>query len=482
MEIGIIGGGAAAVALLDTLSRLDAAPGGLTVFEATPLLWRGRPYQPDLPAVRVNAPPESMSVRADDPRHYAGWLRDRADLAEHHDPGLDQPIVPRAVFGEYLEHTARAASTRLRHAGWRVNVVNARVTGYSRADAVLHTDQGGRHRVDRAVLCVGGGYPADHYGLSGAPGFVLEPYPLARTLTDIPADRHVAVIGSGLTAVDVAVGLAATGHTGPISLLSRSGMLPPVQQRPVPLQLRHLTRDRVLALAGELTLDRLVELIRAELRDLGQDFDSFVEEITETGHSADWLRRQLAAVDSPHLGRRLLTLAIRVAGPTAWRLLPERDRTLLRESWFRAFSGLSSPMVPGNARTLLRLLDSGQLRLVPGVTKIEPGQPGFHITDTRSRWRADHVVNAVNPAPFATPQQASALVSALLVDGRAELDQAGGLCAEPLTGRLTSAGVPDPTWHVLGNLAATSLPIATNPFGLAVASEGVARSLVAPRD
>ncbi|MFE7747305.1 FAD/NAD(P)-binding protein [Nocardia sp. NPDC057455] len=551
MHIGIIGAGAAAVALLDALAAADRAPGSITVFDGSPAVWRGRPYQPDLEAVRVNAPPALMSARADDRAHYERWLRDRGNGAGHLDEGpgapvagaepsggrpertgrtaasrfgrdedtgrdigdgpveassaravermrrgddveqyidedLGVPLVPRGVYGAYLEQTAHAAISRLRARGRRVSVVNARVTGFTReSSAVLHTDDGGSHRVDRAVLCVGSGRPRDHYGLAGTPGYVNEPYPLATTTTDIASGAHVAVIGSGLTAVDIAAALTANGHTGPITFLSRSGVLPYVQQRPLPLAPRYLTPPRALELAeqGPLPVTRLVELMRAELADSGQDFESFATEIleTETEDPPTRLRRQLDAVDSPHHGRRLLTMAIRTLGPILWPVLAEQDRTMLRERYFRTISSLSSPMVPHNARIILRLLDSGQLRLRPGVTKLtaRPGG-GFTVFDGTA-WPADMVFNAVNPPAYTTPQEAEPLLGALIATGAAELAPTGGLRTEPGTRRLLVGDHPDPTWHALGNLAADSMFIATNPPGLAAEASILAGHLTIPR-
>ncbi|MCJ0868609.1 hypothetical protein [Streptomyces sp. AP-93] len=61
-----------------------------------------------------------------------------------------------------------------------------------------------------------------------------DPYPWhARTLDRVPPDSSIAVTGSGPTAVDIVVSLAARGHTGPITLLPRSGVPPHVWQRPV---------------------------------------------------------------------------------------------------------------------------------------------------------------------------------------------------------------------------------------------------------
>lgn len=178
----------------------------------------------------------------------------------------------------------------LRRDGWRVSVVNDRVTDFAAGPPVLlRTDGGTAHPVDRVVLAV----------------------------------AHVAVIGSGLTAVDIAAGLAEQGHRGPITLLSRTGVLPFVQQRPLPLTPRHLTPAAAthLAASGPVTFDEVVALLRAELADSGEDFGDFAAELLATGTAdpVSRLRRQLDAVDSPALGRRLLTMrsarSARFCGP-----------------------------------------------------------------------------------------------------------------------------------------------------------------------
>ncbi|RSN39321.1 FAD/NAD(P)-binding protein, partial [Actinomadura sp. WAC 06369] len=247
------------VGLLDSLD--PAAVESVTVYDPAPLPWRGRPYGPDLESVRVNVPPEIMSIRAGDPEHYGKWL---GGTDEHDDPWLGRPVPPRAVYGRYLEDTAAEALARFA----RADVVRAAVTGLrlgAPGDRVTVETAGGSRTADAAVLCVGGGTPPDLYGLAGAPGFVLDPYPLERTLDGIPRDRDVAVIGSGLTAVDVVVSLAARAHTGRISLVSRSGTLPHVWQRPVRTDVRYLTPDGLRALGGPVTLARLEALVRREL-------------------------------------------------------------------------------------------------------------------------------------------------------------------------------------------------------------------------
>ncbi|MBQ1122742.1 FAD/NAD(P)-binding protein [Streptomyces sp. B15] len=475
-DIAIVGGGAAAVGLLDALAaRQDgtlAGSGTLTVFEPSPQLWRGRPYGPDLDSVLVNAPPAMMSIRNGDFGHYAAWLGERG--TDHIDVLLGQPLVPRALYGEYLAHTAEKAIATLGEQGWSVRVVAARVTGIVRRGArlVLRTHDAHEYGATQVALCTGGGAPPDLYGLTGNPGFTADPYPLADTLASVPAGDDVAVIGSGLTAVDVAVSLAARGHRGRITLLSRSGVLPRVWQRPVDRRPQHLTVERVSALCearGKVTLDDLVGLLRTELADAGEDFDALMAELlhTEAISPVQRLRRQIAAVDDPCVGRRVVQETAHTVGPYVWRLLPESDRVWLRRH-LRTATSVASPMIPANAATLLRLLEAGQLTVAGGVRAIEPVNGGFRVRDKDGAHTAGTVVNAVNPQPQAISAAAEELVRSLADSGLATLHPSGGL------------NLADQHLHIVGDLTGGASFITSSIAGLAAQASRTAQALRAP--
>lgn len=160
-------------------------------------------------------------------------------------------------------------------------------------------------------------------------------------------------------------------------------------------------------------------------------------------------------------------------------LLREADRDVLRDEHFRTIASLSSPMVPGNAATMLELLGARQLAVARGVRKIEAGNGGFRVRTDMGVRGVDVVINAVNPSPHSIPESASALITSMLAAGAAEFHPDGGLNVEPATGRLVVSGRADPRLYAVGDLAGGGLFITTSIPGLAGRAEATARAILA---
>jgi uncharacterized NAD(P)/FAD-binding protein YdhS len=470
LRIGVIGGGASAVCLLDALAQQENLRGGqLTVFEPTPRLWRGRAYQPDVDAVRVNAPPADMSVRAGATDHFREWLCAKGFRPDASSPYWDSRagtvFVPRAVYGDYLEESAMAACSRLMERGWHVELVRDRVEHAlsTHNGLVLMATNGYRVHVDHAILCVGANRPADVYTLSGSDRFIREPYPLERTVNAIPADATVGVLGSGLTGIDVVRTLTSRGHRGQISLLSRHGVLPSVRQRVTHHWLRHFTPERFRAAAsrGEhTTLAMVTEVMAKELVAAGESPDTIRAEITAVRREAPVarLRRQLASVSSSAMGLRILQQAVPEAGPDVWPLLSGVEQENLLEQHERVVMSLCCPMSPGSAATLLDLIRGGQLEIAPGLRGVDVRPDGRFTVDAPGKQRTvDYIVNAVNSRLRGLPVQANSLLASLVRAGLAEPHPRGGLRVERSTSRLLADGRPMRGLYALGDLAGGSL-------------------------
>lgn len=487
-EIAIVGGGGGAVCLLDALAQASAPPAAVTVFEPSDRLWRGRPYQRDADCIVVNLPAGAMSVRAGDARHFDRWLADRrwrpGDMRDV-GPFDVAPFPPRALFGDYLESVAHQSVSRLDERGWRIRLVRERVVHAAPGDggAVLTTDRGTRHRADRVVLCPGAGAPHDGFRLLGPePGFVPDPYPVSKTLAAVDPRHTVAVLGTGLTAVDVALALRAGGHRGPVFLLSRHGVLPAVRQRPIAHTMRHFTPDRFHRLSGggEIGLADVVGVLREELASAEQDFADIETEFTLLHEDpVRRLRRQLGLVHGRSLGVRILQHALPVA-VDVWPLMAYGDRAGLLRFHYRAIHSLCCPMPPSTAARLLAMSDAGRLHVLGGLHDVRRGRQGFSVVADGRRIHADTVINAASVAPHRVPPAAAPLVRSLIEASAATAHPHGGLRVRRENSRLVSDGGSRECFYALGDVTFGSLFItAAIPVIVRLAQE-IAREVLTP--
>ncbi len=222
-HVVVAGGGASGTLLAASLLRLARRPLQVTVVDPSPSLGRGRAYAAGPPEHLLNVRAAGMSALADDPSHFARWLSRRL-------PGLrapDEAFAPRALYGDYLgevlEGARRAAARGVELVHRRDAVVDAGVDGYG----------------VRCALASGESLAADHLAVAtgNAPSRPpLEPPPGASwrwedpldaaAVDSLPADAPVAVVGTGLTLVDLLVRLDARGHGGVVRAVSRHGLLP----------------------------------------------------------------------------------------------------------------------------------------------------------------------------------------------------------------------------------------------------------------
>ncbi|MGW8955818.1 FAD/NAD(P)-binding protein [Streptomyces sp. NPDC055709] len=488
-RIAVVGGGGGAVCLLDALSRTSAPPAAVTVFEPSDRLWRGRPYQRDADCILVNLPSRAMSVRAGYREHFDRWLsrghRWQPEATEDADPFNAAAFPPRTLFGDYLESVAHDGVDRLRDRGWSVHVVRERVVhaAPSAAGATLTTERGTEHRADRVVLCLGAGTPYDGFRLDGPePGFVPDPYPVSKALAGIDPQATVAVLGTGLTAVDVSLALRAGGHQGPVFLLSRNGVLPAVRQRPIAHTMRHFTPDHfhTLSRRGQVGLTQVVQVLHDELAAAGQhpaeletEFALLREDPTRR------LRRQLDLYDAQTLGLRILQHTLLVA-VDVWPLMPDRDRAGLLRDHYRALHSLCCPMPPSSAARLLAMSEAGQLRIMDGLQEVGRTRQGFDVATQGRRLHADVVVNATSVAPHRVPTAAAPLVQSLVTASAASVHPHGGLHVARETSQFVVDGRTQECFYALGDVTFGSLFItAAMPVIVKLAQE-ITRELVKP--
>lgn len=226
-DVAILGGGAAGLLVAIHLLHASPRPLRVAIIEPRPMLGQGAAYSTDYPEHLLNVIAARMSVFGDDPGHFVRYL-----TAHGADPGIASTFVPRREFGSYLRETldAQARSDGLqRFEDEAVDVV----PGLAGSPFEVRLRSGGFLAASSLVLAVGNSarpLPVPAALISGLP-HVIEAWNYDR-IRSITPDANVCILGAGLSMVDAVVSLAAGGHRGKITVVSRHGLRPLPHARP----------------------------------------------------------------------------------------------------------------------------------------------------------------------------------------------------------------------------------------------------------
>ncbi|MBV8638583.1 MAG: FAD/NAD(P)-binding protein [Candidatus Eremiobacteraeota bacterium] len=214
--IGIVGGGASGVlAAAQLLARTEHR---VVLIEPGELA-RGIAYSTTYASHLLNVPAAKMSALAEDSSHFLRWLETRF-------PGRYgvTSFVPRIIYGDYL--TDIASRFFVDYPGRFVHVRDCAVDVKRDGDRLgIVCANGDTLSVDRCIVATG------HAKVSRAGQHADLPQVFSSAWIDgalVPADADepVAILGSGLTAIDAVLGLRGNGHRGGITLISTRGLLP----------------------------------------------------------------------------------------------------------------------------------------------------------------------------------------------------------------------------------------------------------------
>jgi len=256
LPIAVIGAGfSGTMAAIQLLARLPRERSVL-LCERADTFGRGLAYDTGNDAHLLNLRAANMSAFPDRPRHFEDWLG-RLDPATEGAGIRATPagtFAARGLFGRYLGELLRQAVTA--DGAPRLNLVNDAVIDLEPGPHgfVLRTEGGQSHRVAGAVLAMG------NLATKAAPRsrYRADPWhmdDLGRLRVDLP----VLIVGTGLTMVDAVTSLRARGFSGPITALSRRGLLPNPHASNIPWPLPALTARESASLSA------LLARIRSEI-------------------------------------------------------------------------------------------------------------------------------------------------------------------------------------------------------------------------
>lgn len=237
-HVAIVGAGFTGSLLAAHLLRTAPAPLVVHLIEAGHPPGAGLAYSTGNSGHLLNVRAYNMSAYPDDPRHFLRWLWGRDDGGAI--PPSGHAFVSRGLYGAYVRDVlAQAQREAPAHA--RLNLIRGEVVDL-RTDGRAPSGPNGPWQVrladgraitaDTAALCIGHFPPAPPPlttpGAAEALAsrhFIGDPWDNG-AITAIPAEAPVAILGTGLTMVDTVLSLLDQGHRGPVTAMSRRGLLP----------------------------------------------------------------------------------------------------------------------------------------------------------------------------------------------------------------------------------------------------------------
>jgi uncharacterized NAD(P)/FAD-binding protein YdhS len=222
-HIVIVGAGLTGTALAARLLQRLERPATITLLDASGDFGPGLAYGTRHPSHVMNTPADRIGAVPGDRGHFVAWL-ERSGTAFA--PGA---FVPRALYGRYLRDVLDEAARRSDVGLARIadEAIGIQPTGDGFA---VELASGRGLEADRVVLCTGYGLPP-----VATPSSRVVDDPWAQGwVAQVAPDEPVLFKGSGLTMVDQALRLRASGHRGALLAVSRRGLLPLGHGDPAP--------------------------------------------------------------------------------------------------------------------------------------------------------------------------------------------------------------------------------------------------------
>lgn len=409
IPVAVIGGGFSGAIIAVQLSRILPEGRPIVIFERSEQIGSGLAYATDNEEHLLNVRAANMSAFPDQPDHFEAWLAGRSQDCHTTEAGL---FSSRRLYGRYVTETFQQAGRIKRQ---RCSIVDCRRGD----DGFILTDETGRdHPVAAVVLATGHVAPAP----GADPRQVTNPWDLAY-LDGLDPDKPILILGTALTMVDILLTLRRSGYRGPVTALSRRGLLPRAHRPALPWPTPDFTAAERASVLG--TMRRLREEVRSA-----------------AAQGVDWR----SVIDS-----------IRPITADLWRGWDQEQKLRFLRHARRWWDIHRHRMAPPNAEALEQERASGGLTATAGrITSLLPGAGGISVTwrDPKGVEKSgsfQRVISATGLEKLG--QDRTGLIGRLLERGLVRLDPLEiGL---DVTGQLETIGrpgVPTPGLWAVGPL------------------------------
>lgn len=370
----------------------------------------------------LNMQSSLLGANLSNEREFFEWL-ERKSINLTDEASL---YVQRTLMGEYLKDVFKESLARLDGLNIRYRLIKDEVRELKKeADAYEIGVRDFSYRADHIVLAVG--HQKKTTPFPGNERYIANPYHALEAIKNIPRDARIGILGTKLTAVDMALLLHKHGFEN-IAMFSKSGSLPLVRGS---RQTEYHAPE-----PDKPELHRLSSFLRSFRRQLGamneQEYDGFVSGRNEHAR----LRKEIR----------------QAAGIRKWHALLDRSKDFIDEFWLnlsafkkhlflRKYQGMwmsyRHPMPLKNAHKITQLLGDRLLSVYSGYVSMafDSELQAFRVAVDGEPLTVDYVIDATG-TPVELLKIDSPLIQNLLQQSFIAQCEFGGARIDPDTYRL----------------------------------------------
>lgn len=235
-RIAIVGTGFSGTMLLYHLVKEAKMPFSIILFEKEKIPFQGIAYGTTTPLHLLNVKASQMSALEKEPAHFYNWVLEHESEWRLLDPALStlkvspEDYLPRMIYGAYLKWFSKQAFQLAKEKEIKINLLQKEAISLllcQKGQCELYY-QGGMVSVDKVLLAVGFSQSQNVFSIQN-PRLIKNVWnskDFFSNLSVLPATTTLAIVGSGLTMLDLVASLCMHGFKGRIIAFSRDGKMP----------------------------------------------------------------------------------------------------------------------------------------------------------------------------------------------------------------------------------------------------------------
>ena len=390
MKIAIIGMGVAGISVLRewTKEKEEDSSIELTVFGDKHTFGTGVPYQEDSKALLMNQPAEFTTIIPEKEDDFVKWLENTQGQKN-----ARLKYVPRKLFGTYLTERMNAWLTQSKAEVIKEQVQMIRVLPNNR---LRLTWASGVKDYDAVHLCVGNLPYKDSYHLINHPNFIIDPFPIKKQLSLVPNGAALAVLGTGLTSIDIFRYIYYTRPDVTLSFFSRSGQFKSVRNKSKPIEYRYFTKENIKNAreenSGFIPLSTYIKWFSKELA--AQQVSLKNDWMKESFGSKYTIKKELNGNTEVGVVQALL-LGMNPLLTDLWMALSETDKQLFFNKYYSKWDKLRSSFPAASGERLVTSWEDKKITVFDNLSDIIQLEKSFKLVlkDQKAQY-ADYIINA----------------------------------------------------------------------------------------